>query len=97
MTGYLLSPATQNDVNGIWEYSVETWGIEQATSYIGNIRDTLDGLADGTRISRPVSVRDGYRKILAGSHVVYFRVTDTGLIIVVRILHQRMDVERHLK
>ena len=40
-------------------------------------------------------VRQGYRKIRSGSHVIFFKVTGEG-IDVVRILHQRMDFERHL-
>lgn len=31
------------------------------------------------------------------SHVLFYRVTDAGLIDVVRILHQRMDVAAHLR
>ena len=38
----------------------------------------------------------GYRKAAAGSHILFFRVTDAGLLDVVRILHQRMDISRHL-
>jgi toxin ParE1/3/4 len=40
-------------------------------------------------------LRPGYRKYLVGSHVLFYRVTNTD-VVVVRILHQRMDVERHL-
>lgn len=65
-------------------------------SYVGDIRDVCVDLSTGERFSRPVTVRDGYQKALTGLHVIYFRWTDQSQIVVVRILHQSMDVERHL-
>ena len=40
----------------------------------------------------------GYRKLAAGSHTLFYRVNadDAGDVIdVARVLHQRMDVDRH--
>jgi toxin ParE1/3/4 len=54
-------------------------------------------LACGRRISRPVDVKPGYFRATVRSHLVIFRRDDSGLVIVVRILHGRMDVERHLR
>ncbi len=43
----------------------------------------------------PVDIRDGYVKFAVGSHLVFYRLTDTNLD-VMRILHVKMDAERHL-
>jgi toxin ParE1/3/4 len=40
-------------------------------------------------------VRRGYRMYPSGSHVLFYRQTADG-IDVVRILHERMDYERHI-
>ena len=96
MTGYYLSPAAEADVNHIWNYTVEKWGVRQATSYVGDIRDVCAALSQGTHVSRPVTIRNGYHKAIVGTHMVYFRRSSDASIIVVRILHQSMDVERHL-
>jgi toxin ParE1/3/4 len=40
-------------------------------------------------------IRAGYWKIPSGSHVLFYRLTADG-IDVVRILHERMDFERHI-
>ena len=40
-------------------------------------------------------IRPGYRKVGVGSHVMYFRMWADTLEIV-RILHWRMDVARHI-
>lgn len=98
MTGYLLSPAAQADLSDIWDYSARTWGTEQADRYILAIRDACKALAAGRKRGRPIDdIRPGYRKFAVQSHFLFYRVTDTGLIDVVRILHQRMDVVAHLK
>ncbi len=96
MSGVLLSPAAQADLDGIWDYTVERWGQEQAVTYIRSIRDACQELATGQRASRPVGIRHGYRKAPVGSHMLFFRTTDTGEIAIIRILHRRMDVDRHL-
>jgi toxin ParE1/3/4 len=41
-------------------------------------------------------IRPGYRKYPAGSHVLFYRLLPDGIDIV-RILHRRMDFERHLE
>ena len=54
-----------------------------------------DDLAGGRRKGRPVAVRSGYYKLAVGSHVVYFQLVD-DTVLIIRILHQRMDTDRHL-
>ncbi len=96
MRGLVLSPAAERDVADIWHYTVERWGGDQAASYIGDIRDACQEMVAGNRVTREVEIRAGYSKTFVGSHVLYFRITESGTIIVVRILHQRMDVGRHI-
>jgi toxin ParE1/3/4 len=97
MTGYLLTPAAQADLGQIWDYSVRTWGEAQAERYVLSIRDACQALADGSKQGRSIDdIRPGYRKLAVASHLLFYRVTDNGLIDVVRILHKRMDAPAHL-
>ena len=97
MTGYLLSPAARADIGQIWDYTAERWGEDQAERYVLAIRDACQELAEGARQSRSADdIREGYRKTAIGSHILFFRSTDTGLVDIVRILHQRMDIIRYL-
>ena len=98
MTGYLLSPAAQADLEQIWEHIARNWGEDQAARYTLGIRDACRALTEGHRQGRPIDdIRPGYRKLTVRSHVLFYRVTDAGLIDVIRILHQRMDVAVHLR
>jgi toxin ParE1/3/4 len=54
-------------------------------------------LAAGRKQGRSAAhIRPGYSCCRAGSHVLFYRAGDAGMIEIVRVLHQRMDVERHL-
>ncbi len=91
----ILSPKAKSDLSDIWDYTVAEWGIEQAEKYVRELWATMQAqtcdLSTATDIS---DVRKGYRKVRSGSHVIFFKLTDDG-IDVVRILHQKMDFERH--
>ncbi|WP_370543326.1 type II toxin-antitoxin system RelE/ParE family toxin [Geobacter sp. OR-1] len=41
-------------------------------------------------------IRDGYRKLNAGSHVIFYRQQSIDSIEIVRVLHGRMDIETRL-
>ena len=95
MSGYLLSPRAQADLEEIWDYSVEIWGTDRAERYVRDLWEGIKYLAANPKRGRSCDeVRAGYRKYAIGSHFVFYRVTARG-IDVVRILHQRMDFEQH--
>lgn len=92
-----LSARARRDLDGIWSYTAERWSEAQAERYIRQFGEAFSGLAAGTLAGRDASgVRAGYRKLIVGSHLVFYRTQDASSIEVVRILHQAMDIERHL-
>ena len=96
MARYALSPAAQSDLDSIWDYSLRHWGEAQAETYTRSIRAACEALAKGTLVSRSAEeIRAGYRKAAVGSHVMFFRIRD-DVVEIMRILHQSMDVDRHL-
>lgn len=96
MNRFLLSPAAQGDLELIWDYTNEGWGPTQAESYIREIQGAIQRVALNPLIGRACDeVRPGYRKVAVGSHVLFYRITD-DIIIVIRILHGRMDFDRNL-
>lgn len=97
MTGhYVLSPRAQTDLDEIWDYSAGTWGTDQAASYARDLWHCVEALAAHPKMGQACTeIRPGYYKSRCGSHVVFYRLTAEG-IDVVRILHERMDFERHI-
>lgn len=92
---YVLSPMAEADLEEIWIYTAQEWSIEQAEIYTNDIIDSFEEIAAGKKSGRSASVREGYLKVLVGRHVIYFQIRGE-VITITRILHQSMDVERHL-
>lgn len=96
MSQVVLSPKAKSDLSEIWDYTLSEWGIDQAEKYVRDLWEAMQQQACDSSTSIDISdVRNGYRKAFSGSHVIFFKLTGDG-IDVVRILHQRMDFERHL-
>jgi len=96
MANYALSPAAQADLDSIWGYTATHWGEAQAENYLRRIEAACEALADGALVSQSAdNIRAGYRRASVGSHVLFFRF-QAGVVEIIRILHQSMDVERHL-
>ena len=94
---YRLAPEAKRDLEAIWLYTLEEWGLEQANRYTDELTDVFAQLAVGPQLGTACDhIRTGYRRRRVGRHVVYYRMTDYG-ISVVRILHDRMLPTRHLQ
>jgi toxin ParE1/3/4 len=94
---YLLNPVAHDDLDQIYGYTLDRWDIDQAESYVRELLRAFDRAAADPRIGRPCDeIRTGYFRLPAGSHTVYYRITTDGIPEIMRILHQRMDAERHL-
>lgn len=94
--GYVLSPLARSDLEDIWTFSRTQWGADQAEAYLRDIQRAMETAAANPKRGRPCNdIRPGYLKLSVGSPMLFYRRTG-GDIDVVRILHQRMDYDRHL-
>ena len=94
--GILFSPAAAEDLLNIWQYTFQEWGENQAELYLHELSFACNKLSDS--LSQEIAidyVRPGYRKVLARKHVIYFFRQEKEITII-RILHQRMDVDEVL-
>ena len=92
----IFSPTASIDIDDIYNYTQETWGYEQAETYTFGLRDSCRTLATGGRIGRRIpGLKPGYLLLSYRSHWIIYRETDQQVIIA-RILHQRMNISRHL-
>lgn len=91
-----FTPAAERDLGRIWDYTVETWGRGQARRYLREMQQLCTDLAADRLAGRAADeIRPGCRKVACGAHMIYFR-REVDRLVVVRILHQSMDVDRHL-
>jgi toxin ParE1/3/4 len=91
-----FTPKARRDIQGIWDYSCERFGFEKAEAYLRELQRAAETVAEDPRRGLACdNIRSGYRKLSVGSHVLFFRASGSRIVIV-RVLHQRMDFERHL-
>ena len=96
MARFRLSPAARQDIDDIFEFSVQRWGVDQAFRYTDAMVAAFHRFAESPALAQDCSdIRAGYRRGLVGRHYVYF-VTDTQGIVVIRVLHQRMSQRARL-
>lgn len=98
MAKYRITRLAQNDLQSIWDYTVQEWSVSQAEKYIDGLLSCFDAIADGSMSTRAVDhIRQGYKKAAYGRHLVFFRIGTDQIIEVIRVLHANMDVENRLK
>ena len=95
MAEYRLSRKAEADLIGIAYYSSDTFGIERALAYGDGLLEVFDRLVISPEMGVSVPPRPGVRKYIYQSHTIFYRVSTNGISIL-RILHQGMDVLRHL-
>jgi toxin ParE1/3/4 len=93
---YALRELARADLEAIWVYTAEQWGVEQAERYLNGLFACLNDLAENPHLGRQRDeVKSGYRSFPQGRHVVFYVVVPAG-IEVIGIVHQSADVDTHL-
>jgi len=91
----LLRKRAEEDLKAIAEYTIRTWGLEQAERYLLSIRDCCHLLAERPALGRACdSISQGLRRIEHAEHIIFYRVLADG-VIVSRVLHRSMVPEFH--
>jgi toxin ParE1/3/4 len=93
---FRLTERAKTDLRSIGRYTQATWGHEQRNRYLARLDAWFHLLAREPHRGRACDdIRAGYRKYHVGWHLIFYRVSPEGLEII-RILHDRMDIENHL-
>jgi len=97
MAEYRFSAEAESDLDGIVEYTTETWSQAQCDRYLSQLRAQCQQLADTPQLDRTFDeVRPGLLRANHGPHMILYRRDHGAGIRVVRVLHQRMLPEAHL-
>lgn len=93
---FALRELARADLEAIWVYTAEQWGVEQAERYLQGLFDCFEELAANPRLGRERDeVKAGYRSFPQGRHVVFYVIASAG-IEVIGIVHQSAEVDAHL-
>lgn len=97
MPSFTLTNMAKADLKGIANFTQNRWGREQRNLYLQMLDVSFQQLAANPHKGKDCSdIRIGYRKLNAGSHVIFYRQTLVDTIEIVRVLHGHMDIETRL-
>ncbi|MEO1022586.1 MAG: type II toxin-antitoxin system RelE/ParE family toxin [Bacteroidota bacterium] len=98
MARFKLTNKAVEDLNRIWAYTFEQWSEAQADTYYYQLLDCCKRLSKNPEIGKAY---DRITPFLYGfrlnKHVVFYRTTGENDIEIIRILHERMDLENRLR
>jgi toxin ParE1/3/4 len=90
-----LAAQAEHDIEDILVYTLVTWGERQMHDYSDLLDNCLATIQANPNIGHTHDL-DSYKCLQAGSHLIFYRIEKTT-VFVVRVLHCRMDVPRHLE
>lgn len=92
-----LSKQFNFDLDDIYQYGIETFGLKQAKKYEDEIWHLIDGLSHNYVLfpeCRYLPTKSKmYRWIILESHLIIYRITDTQ-IQVLRMLHSKRSISK---
>ena len=98
MVNYRISNKAVSDLDEIWIYTFKNWSVQQADRYYNLIINEIEYLATNPDSGKSMEhIKRGYRASKVKSHLIFYKLNANNIIEVVRILHQRMDIENRVK
>jgi len=96
MPKHELSQLARKDLSSIGRWTKKKFGEVQTERYLAQLEHDFEFLAANPGLGRMASSKPGQnlRRFESGSHVVFYELTDTG-ILVGRILHKNMLPKNH--
>ena len=94
---YRISGKALEDIDRIWLYTFENWSLEQADRYYRLIYQEIHFIVEDFETGKDIGkVKAGYRQAKMKSHLIIYKRADDGIIEIVRVLHQMMDIPNRL-
>lgn len=93
MGSFKLTNKAKIDLVKIAKYSEAQWGAEQRNLYLKQFDDAFHLISNKPLVGKECDfIKKDYRKFPQGSHIIFYKNSNTQNIEIIRILHKNMDV-----
>ncbi len=93
---YKLSEKATADIKGIYHYTHNQFGEDQAVQYHKGIEGAFSLIVEHPQLGKErQDVDNSTRSFLHQSHIIYYELRD-DYIFILRVLHAQQDPMRHL-
>jgi len=95
---YKISKEALKDLENVWLYTLETWSAGQADRYYDLLLNEIEYIAENPQSGKDYShIKEGYFRTHVKSHFIFYKINSNERTVeVIRILHQRMDIDARL-
>lgn len=96
MLDLIIRALARDDLRAILAYGIESYGRERAESYLREIDGAINRVREFPEIgSIYLGLRQPLRSVTSGKHRIFYERSG-NIILIVRVLHQSMDVNARL-
>lgn len=97
MTKVILRQEAIDDLNEIWEYTYEKWSQSQADKYYASLKHACMEIGKNPKQGKEYDlINKNLLGLKSGKHIIFYQLIDENEIEVIRILHERMDLENRI-
>ena len=94
VTRYELSPSADADLEDIFDYTDQEFGMNQAIEYLNELERIFERLVENPELGRNRNeIKKGLRSFPKAEHIIFYRIL-SGHIRIVRVLHGNRDLPK---
>jgi plasmid stabilization system protein ParE len=98
MARYTLSREAEKDLDGIIDYTLETWGLDQARLYFDKLVDAFERIAEAPDKGRLLEKkRNEIRFLRVQHHYIFYHILGRENPLILAVFHERMQVLERLR
>ena len=91
-----ITPKAESDLIGIWLYTCDRWGADQADQYLDQLAAGMNQLLHHPLLGTDYAhVLTGYRRLQVEHHGIFYKALEPE-VLVVRVLLEDMDAPQRL-
>lgn len=89
MGAYRLTRKADEDLANLYRHGIETFGLDRADAYFDSLILRLEHIGHAPPQFQKSDYREGYRRSAHHPHSIYFRIVDSTMVEIVRILRSQ--------
>ena len=92
---YILSEIADEDLEDIFDYTMDEFGFEQAEKYLTEIEEVFQSLLINQELGKKRNeIKEGLYSFPKDNHIIFYRILDNHIRIV-RVLHGSRDIPKY--
>ncbi len=97
MANVILRQEAIDDLNAIWQYTLNEWSESQADKYYSTIKFHCLQIGKNPKLGKEYpEIAENLFGLNSGKHIIFYQILEESDVEIIRILHERMDLINRL-